>query len=228
MTQNQISYWNYVESNRHNLTTEGLTGESNDIAAQRNRNDYEIGTTKNRQDYAIGLLNVDVAQRNASTNERNSVINQQNANTANEQMRNSYALGTAANDISRINAQANVSNAQANWSNVSVNRTNANSNRMNAYSNQDNATTNRINSETQQTAVANDYALGTTRNTISQYTATNQNANAEVANRISQQQANTQSRKVTNDMTLGTWNNINNSVATGGKLFKDVGLLFVK
>lgn len=226
MTQNQISYWNYVESNRHNLETEDLTGESNAISQQRNRQDYELGGSKLRQDYALGLMNVDVANRNATVNEKNSVTNQQNANTAYEQMRNSYKLGSDANAINRVNAQANISNAQSNWRNVSINQTNANSNRMNAYANQSNATTNRINSQTQQTQVANDYALGNTRNNIGWLTMTNANENTHRANEISQQQADTQSRKVDNDMTLGAWNNMNHSVETGGKLFKDIVPLF--
>jgi len=101
MTQNQISYWNFEETQRHNKAAEAIGETGNLIQATKVSNDYALGTRGNElrskeigNNYVIGMMNAQANQTNAAANSMNAVTNRQG-------MKNAYALGLLGNETTR-------------------------------------------------------------------------------------------------------------------------------
>lgn len=148
MTQNQIAFQNHLETVRHNLATEGLTGSELDIKRDSNRINEEhykrsdeagfITAAANTRNAESNALNALSNARNAETNQYNSLVNKQNAETnarnAATNARNAatnernaetafqeYRLDVVEANIAQQNADSKQLEAEAAWQNATNN-----------------------------------------------------------------------------------------------------------
>jgi hypothetical protein len=215
---------NATENIRHNKAVETETNRHNVVSENQG---WAVITETNRHNLVMesqGWANIDVATRNAASNELNAQTNRMNAQTnrlnygvnamnANTRLLE-YSLDSwfKAEDIRVRDKNLEISKFKA-VTDYNVNSTNASTNRMNAETNAQNADTNARNADT------NEWNAAVNQQKADQQNAYNQGYLniMEEGNAIKKDANQVEREKNTVNMFNGIWRNLNESIAVQKK-----------